>query len=196
MQRFVPSSSSASAASSRIHGVVAADRQDRDVGRVEAADDGLHVAEHARVAGEVELRPVLDRRRRCRTARPCTRASLFELEWCAFVSVNLTPAASTVPPLFGSRTFSTPCLPCSQSAISTGAMTVQPCFFASSTVSPRWSPWPCVSAITSIRSGSQLRLRALRVPVQEGVDVDALPVGRVEAEGRVAEPGQGRFGHA
>ena len=44
--------------------------------------------------------------------------------------------------------------------------------------------------------GLELRLRALRVPVQEGVDVDALPVGSVEAEGRVTEPGQGRFGHA
>ena len=42
----------------------------------------------------------------------------------------------------------------------------------------------------------ELGLRALRVPVQQGVDVDALSARRVEAEARVAEPGQGRFGHA
>ena len=44
--------------------------------------------------------------------------------------------------------------------------------------------------------GLQLGLGALRVPVQEGVDVDALPARRIEAEGGVTEPGQGRFGHA
>ena len=42
----------------------------------------------------------------------------------------------------------------------------------------------------------ELGLRTLRVSVEEGVDVDALPAGCVEAERRVTEPGQGRFGHA
>jgi hypothetical protein len=39
---------------------VVADRQDGDVGLVDAPDQ-LHVAEDARVAGEVDLRPVLER---------------------------------------------------------------------------------------------------------------------------------------
>src|SRR5262249_47863674 len=42
-----------------IHGVVAAYREDRDVRLVEPANE-LHVTEDAGVAGEVELRPVLD----------------------------------------------------------------------------------------------------------------------------------------
>src|SRR6185503_17473510 len=41
-----------------------------------------------------------------------------------------------------------------------------------------------------------LGLRALRVPVQERVDVHALPARRVEAEGGVAEPGERDAGHA
>ena len=88
-------------------------------------------------------------------ASPAYDPSGVELEWNAFVSVNLTPSTSTVPPLFGFRSFSssTPCLP-SQPASSTCATTVAPCFFARSTVSPTWSPWPCVSAMMSTRSGA------------------------------------------
>src|SRR4029077_10365743 len=72
----------------------------------------------------------------------------------AFVSVNLTPSTSTVPPLLGPGSFesSTP-WPASHPLSSTIATTGQPCFLASSTVSPTWSPWPCVTAIASTRSG-------------------------------------------
>ena len=45
--------------------------------------------------------------------------------------------------------------------------------------------------IASTRSGSRSASRALRVPVQERVDVDALAARGVEPEGRVPEPGEG-----
>ncbi len=40
--------------------------------------------------------------------------------------------------------------------------------------------------------GRELRLGALRVSVQEWIDVDPLPAGRVDAERRVPQPGQFR----
>ena len=43
--------------------------------------------------------------------------------------------------------------------------------------------------------GGLLALGTLRIAVQERVDVDALAAGRVEPEGRVAEPGQRRVCH-
>jgi hypothetical protein len=43
--------------------------------------------------------------------------------------------------------------------------------------------------------GLHLVLRALRVPVQERVDVDALAAGSVEAKRRVTEPGQREICH-
>ena len=63
----------------RAHRVVVADRQDRDVGLVDAADQ-LHVAEDARVAGEVERLAVLGldddaRRLAARTSRPAPSRS-------------------------------------------------------------------------------------------------------------------------
>ena len=65
----------------------------------------------------------------------------------------------------------------------------------SSTVSPTWSPWPCVSAITSTRSGSCSPSGHFGLP-QPGVDVDPLAAGRVDPEARVAEPGHRHVGHA
>jgi hypothetical protein len=59
MTCFTPSNSAALAAS-RAHRVEVADREHRRVRRVELADQG-HVAEHARVAGDVDLEPVLER---------------------------------------------------------------------------------------------------------------------------------------
>src|SRR5215510_16327746 len=44
--------------SARVHGEVSADRQDGDVRFVHSPDQ-LHVAEDAGVAGEIELKPVL-----------------------------------------------------------------------------------------------------------------------------------------
>ena len=66
-----------------------------------------------------------------------------------------TPPVSTVPPLFGpgiSPTFA-PWLPSQPFSSTIATMSGENCF-ESSTVSPTWSPWPCVSAITSTRSGS------------------------------------------
>ena len=59
-------------------------------------------------------------------------------------------------------------------------------------MSPTWSSWPCVTKIASTRSGSFFGVRALRVPVQERVDVDALAARGVDAEGRMPEPGECR----
>ena len=84
-------------------------------------------------------------------------SSIVLLECCAWVSVTLTPSTSTVPPLFGSRILSSATasfIQTSQSASSTGATTMQSNFCTRSRVFPTWSSWPCVIAITSIRSGS------------------------------------------
>ena len=150
--------------------------------------DQLHVAEDARVTGEVDLRPVLERDDDPARLARVVPSSVLD-EWKAFVIVNLTPSTSTVPPLFGSCVSATPWFE-SQPASSTGATTGHECFFARSTASPTWSPCPCVIAITSTRSGVTLLGGALRVPVQERIDVDAFPAGRLDAERRVAQPGE------
>ena len=54
-----PMSSSAAAAAARVHGVVAADRQDGDL-RAEPSLDEAHVAEEVGVAGVVDRRAVLE----------------------------------------------------------------------------------------------------------------------------------------
>ena len=59
----------------------------------------------------------------------------------------------------------------------------------SSTVSPTWSPWPCVTAITSMRSGCFSCVGRLRVAGQERVDVDVLAAGRVSSR-KAAWPSQ------
>ena len=87
---------------------------------------------------------------------------------------------------------STPC-PASQPRSSTCATTGQPNFCASATVSPTWSPWPWVSEDRVDPLGLLLGLRALRVAVQERVDVDALAARGVDAERRVPEPGECRW---
>ncbi len=66
------------------------------------------------------------------------------------------PSQRHVPPLFGSLPSApfTSFLKTSQSLSSTGARTWQPKRSCNSIVEPTWSPWPCVSAIRSTRSGS------------------------------------------
>ena len=89
-------------------------------------------------------------------ASPRYVPSSAALEWNAFVSVNLIPSTSTVPPLFGPG-MSSVCAPCplSQPFSSTSAtIGTGPSFLLSSTVEPVWSECPCVTAITSQRSGS------------------------------------------
>src|SRR3954465_9014740 len=72
----------------------------------------------------------------------------------------------TVPPSLGLSTFSTPS-PLISAASSTIATTVAPVRLAMSTVSPRWSPWPCVSRITS-GSTSSAEAAASGLPVRNG----------------------------
>ena len=94
---------------------------------------------------------------------PMYAPSLFELEWCAFVIVKRTSSTATVPPLFGSSRFSTPCVP-SQ--------------YASLTVRDG-------DHVDLLRR--HLALGAFRIAVEERIDVDAL-ARRVEAERGVSEP--------
>ena len=72
------------------------------------------------------------------------------------MSVNLTPSTSTVPPLFepGRSSVWAPC-PFSQPFSSIMAtIGIGPSFSVIATTEPTWSEWPCVTAITSQRSGS------------------------------------------
>src|SRR3954470_4559074 len=72
----------------------------------------------------------------------------------------------TVPPRLGSLTSSTPA-PAISLASSTIATTVAPVRLAMSTVSPRWSAWPCVSRITSAETSSA-EAAAFGLPVRNG----------------------------
>src|SRR3954452_2831423 len=74
---------------------------------------------------------------------------------------------STVPPMFGSETFSRLCSDCSSLAISTIATTLAPVRLAISTVSPKWSAWPCVRKMWVGSSSSALHA-AFGFPVRNG----------------------------
>src|SRR5215218_271491 len=77
------------------------------------------------------------------------------LEWTACVIENLIPSISTVPPLFmPSCPASGNPSPSSQLASSIIATSFGENRLPRSTAPPMWSPWPWVSAITSMRSGS------------------------------------------
>ena len=135
------------------HRVVVADREDRDVRRVDAADE-RHVAEDVRVAGEVELEPVFeldDEPGRLTCVRPVGDAR-------GVVGIrqrDVDAVEGTVPPLFGPwRGFASTPLFESHPRSSTRATTGQPNFSWIGTVSPRWSPCPCVRRMASQRSGS------------------------------------------
>ena len=112
--------------------------------------------------------------------------SLFELEWNAFVIVKRTSSTATVPPLFGSRTFSRAL---GSEPIGELDRARRPC-----TVLLRERDGVADVVAVPVRDrdhvdalGRLLVLGALRIPVEERVDVDAL-AGRVEAEGGVSEP--------
>src|SRR3954454_6770164 len=78
-----------------------------------------------------------------------------------------TVPKSTVPPMFGSETFSSLCSDCSSSAISTIATTLAPVRLAMSTVSPKWSACPCVRKMCVGSSSSALHA-AFGFPVRNG----------------------------
>jgi hypothetical protein len=78
---------------------VVADRQDSDVGRVDAPDQG-HVAEDVRVAREVDPEPVLELEHDA--ARLARVAAVGRARGVVGVGErDLTPSTATVPPLFG-----------------------------------------------------------------------------------------------
>ena len=76
------------------------------------------------------------------------------------------PSNSTVPPRFGSATFSTPWSP-SSSASSTMATHWAPVRLAMSTTSPQWSAWPWVRKMW-VGSGSEASTAALGLPLRNG----------------------------
>src|SRR3954468_24803537 len=78
-----------------------------------------------------------------------------------------TVPKSTLPPMFGSETFSRLCSDCSSLAISTIATTLAPVRLAISTVSPKWSAWPCVRKMCVGSSSSALHA-AFGFPVRNG----------------------------
>ncbi len=178
----------------RPHRVVVADRQDGDVRLVDPPDQ-LHVAEDARVAGEVELRPVLHLDDEPGgLARVRARPEQL-LECLASVSVILMPSPLDRAALVGrlgrpsGARASLAGEPARAAPPGRSPGSSNRC--ASSTVSPTWSSWPWVSAIRSIALGLLLALGALRVP-EPRIDVDALAARRVDAEARVPEPGDRR----
>src|SRR4051812_31342210 len=73
---------------------------------------------------------------------------------------------STVPPRFGSETFSTPSS-CSSFASSMMATTWAPVRLAMSAVSPMWSAWPCVRKMW-VGSTSSAVTAAFGLPVRNG----------------------------
>ncbi len=86
---------------------------------------------------------------------------------CQAGTILIQPQSKpTVPPKLKPTTSSTPS-PSISPASSTIASTLAPVRLAMSTVSPRWSAWPCVSAITSAGSSSAV-VAALGLPVSQG----------------------------
>src|SRR6185437_3997832 len=177
-----------------VHGVVAADREDRDVGLVEPADD-LHVPEHARVAGEVELRAVLDcgddANGLAHVLEIVVRARVMRVRERELDAGGLDGAAFVrVEDVLDALLALEPVGQLDRGDDGAAVLLRQldgVAHVVAVTVCERDDVEPF---------GLELGLRALRVPVQEWVDVDALSARSVEAEARVTEPRQGRFGHA
>src|SRR5918997_5753022 len=84
----------------------------------------------------------------------------------AATSRTQTSSNSTVPPRFGSETFSTPASP-SSPAISAIATTCAPLRLAISSMSPKWSGWPCVRKMC-VGSSSSGCTAALGLPLRNG----------------------------
>ena len=167
--RGAPTSSAARGRLVRPHREVVADREDRDVRRVEPPDHG-HVAEDARVTGEEIVGPS-SRRRTTPHDSPRYRNAPFSNvldEWFASVSVMRTSPKRTVPPLF----VPDPCpagAPAREPAAQLdlgdhGARETLPI----ATASPTWSSCPCVTTTRSQRSGSRSVSGQDGFPVRNG----------------------------
>src|SRR5581483_6916294 len=175
-----------------IHRVVAADREDGDVRLVQPGDE-LHVAEDARVAGEVDpgavhpdddaarLSHVLEVVVRGRVVRVREREGhTVDVDRAALVRVadvlELVLDLQPVGELDGRD--------------DGRAVLLRDLDGVAEMVAVRVRERDDVGALWFL-----LVLRALRVAVQERVDVDALAARRVDAEGRMPEPGECRVSH-
>ena len=174
----------------RIHREVAADRQDRDVGRVEARDQ-LHVAEDARVAGEVQLRPVLDLDHEARRLAEGHDAPIVE-------------DAARVPGVderdLDAGGLERPALVARLRVVLGEASDREPVANLDERDHRALEALCQLEGVAEVvavpvREGDQvdalrrlLALGALRVAAEPGVDVDALAPGRVDPESRMSEP--------
>src|SRR5712691_620396 len=178
----------------RAHRVMVADRDHRDVRLVDAADQ-LHVAEHAGVAGEVDLLVVLgrddDARRLAGVRAVRRRAGVERIRERELHAVHVDGAAL---------------VRCLQLALVDALLAEPACELDECddrrTVLLREVDG--VADVVAVAVGDRdhvdalrrlLVRRALRVAGQERVDVDALPAGGVEPEGCMSEPGQRRVCH-
>ena len=136
---------------------------------------------------------VLELERRARTTRRDTCRRPRSRSGFACVSVTLTPSTSTVPPLFGRV-----------GHVHLDALSREPAAQldlrddgAAELLCERDRVADVVAVAVREEDrvdplGLLLRVGALRVPVQERIDVDALAARGVDAEGRMPEPGECR----
>src|SRR5581483_11150999 len=149
-----------------IHRVVAADREDGDVRLVQPGDE-LHVAEDARVAGEVDpgaVHPDDDAARLSHVLEVVVRGRVVRVREREGHTVDVDRAALV-----------------RVADVLELVLDLQP-----------------VGELDGRDDGRAVLLRvlrALRVAVQERVDVDALAARRVDAKGRMSEPGECRVSH-
>src|SRR5215831_12903485 len=96
-------------------------------------------------------------------------------EWSARTSVTVNPPWSVVPPAFMGSNFCKP-LAASHMQRSKLVMTGAPVADAMSSVSPTWSPWPCVSTmwVTPLMAAALSDTKA-GLPVKNGSISTALP---------------------
>jgi hypothetical protein len=173
----------------RSHGVVIADRDDRDVGFVDAADQ-LHVAEHAGVSGEIERRAVgglqHDSRRLAGVGAVRRGARMERVRQRDLHAIDVDRAAlvRSVHIRFGNTLLPEPAAELDERD-DLAVVLFREADGVSDVVAVPMRERDDVDALRRL-----LALGALRIPVQERVDVDALAVRGIHAEGRVAEPRQ------
>ena len=178
----------------RAHRVVVADRQDRDVGLVDAADQ-LHVPEHARVPGEIDGRAV--RRlehdaRRLAGVGPVGRGARVERvreRELRAVDVDRAALVRSLQLRLVDTLLAEPAAQLDERDDLAVVLLGQG-DRVSDMIAVPVRDRDHVDALRRL-----LALRALGVSVQERVDVDALAVRRIHAEGSVAEPRERRLRH-
>jgi hypothetical protein len=172
------------------HGEVVADRQDDEIGLVEARDQG-HVPEDARVAGEVDpeaaLEPEHDPARLAgvRSVRGARRVEGVRQRHLHAVDVDRAALVDRVPRVLGDTLAGEPASQLDLRDDGAG-VPLRERDGVADVVAVAVREQDQVDAL-----GLLLRLGAARVPREERVDVDALAARGVDAERGVPEPGEG-----